>query len=180
VKLDLRIAAGLGAVALAGYALFILVRPPDAVEEVASAWGGDDGEAEDGPTDERADAEAERRRLAAAARGGPAEDSDLPVDELEVPPPALVDAPGAEVTPASARAGFDYSMRRVEKIAARKRRLKPEQWEALYREANDAYAALAIVLDGKDETQMRELEDAHRRLRDGLAAVRVRGKKFGP
>lgn len=175
MKLDLRIAAGLGAVALAGYALFLLVRPPDAVEEIATAWGG-----EGAPIDERAEAEDERRRFAADARRGPIADAELPVDDFEVPPPPLVDAPGAEVTPASARVGFDYSMRRVEKIGARKRRLKPEQWEALYREANDAYAALAISLDGKDDTQMRELEDAHRRLKEGLAAVRVRGNKFGP
>lgn len=175
MKLDLRIAAGLGAVALAGYALYLLVRPPDSVEEVAAAWSD-----EDAPVDERIDAEDERRRLASAARGRIEGDPDLPIDDLDVPPPPLLDAPGAEVTPVSARAGFDYSMRRVEKIAARKRRLKPEQWDALYREANDAYAALATVLDGKDDAQMRELEEAHRRLKEGLASVRVRGRKFGP
>lgn len=174
MKLDLRIGAGLGAIALAGYALYLLVRPPEVVQDVAATWTEEAAE----PTDQRAEAEQERRRLAAAARGGAASGAEVPVDELEVPPPAVFDAPGAEVTPESARLGFDYSMRRVEKIAARKRRLKPEQWQALYREANDAYAALAITLDANDEAQLRELEDAHRRLKAGLAAVRVRGRKM--
>ena len=173
MKLDIRIAAALGAVVLAGYALYLLMQPPGGVDEAGSAWG-----AEGSPADERAEAEQERRRVAAAARGAFAQDAQLPVDDFEVPPPPAAGTPGAEITAESARAGFDYSMRRVETIGARKRRLKPEQWEALYREANDAYAALAITLDAKDEAQLRELEDAHRRLKEALATVRVRGRKF--
>lgn len=174
MKLDIRIAAGLGAVILASYALYVLVSPPPAaIEEAASAWAD-----EDAPADERAHAEEERRRLAAIARGNASRAADLPVDEFEVPPPPVSDTPGGAITATSARVGFDYSMRRVEKIGARKRRLKPEQWEALYREANDAYAALATTLDAKDPAQLTELEEAHRRLKEGLAAVRVRGRKF--
>lgn len=178
MKLDLRLVTGAGAVLLAGYALYLLVRPPPAVEEAQRAWASADGE----PVDARLEAQEERQRLAVVARGGldRAGEAELPVDDLDVAPPSGMAVPGGEVTPESARAGFDYAMRRVEKLGSRRRRLRRAQWDAIYREANDAYAALAIALDASDEAELRELEAAHVRLKEGLRAVRVRGDKFAP
>ena len=133
------------------------------------------------PMDARAVRERQRQRYAAAARGlDPRQLGQLPADADEVEPPPLLGGPAGEVTPENARAGFDYAMRRVERLADRRRRLSVEQWNVLYREANDAYAALSMVLDAQEDSERQELEDAHKRLKDGLKRVRVRGKKFQP
>ncbi len=167
---------GLAAVGIAGYALMLLLSGSDAVEEAEEAYLGADGK----PVDARTQMQRQRERYAAAARGLDARHSDLPEDADEVEPPPLVDAPGSEPTPQTARAGFDYSMRRVERLADRRRRLSVEQWQTLYREANDAYAALSIVLDANDAGQLQELEAAHKRLQEGLSRIRVLGHKFQP
>jgi hypothetical protein len=174
------ILAAAAAVALAGYAALLVCSPDDVLEEASDAYTPEDGKA----VDARRVAQQDRDRFVAAARGFDprmvAGAGRLPADADEVPPPPLLEGPGSAVTPAGARAGFDYAMRRVEKLVERRRRLSTEQWQVLYREANDAYAALSIVLDARDERELAELERAHKRLKEGLAQVRVRGKKFGP
>jgi hypothetical protein len=73
---------------------------------------------------------------------------------------------------------FDSVMDEIERMADRPRRLRQREWQQVYRAANDAFTALSMHLDAKDRTQAKELEEAHRRLRKGLANLRVRGKKF--
>jgi hypothetical protein len=173
--------AGLAAVLLAGYAVTLLSDPGDVVDEADEARRvGPDGES----LDPREAAQRERERFAAAGRAFDRRTFEargrLPDDADEVAPPDLVDAPGAEPTLEGARAGFDYAMRRVEKIAERRRRLSSDQWQVLYREANDAYAALSTLLDAEDPRQRAELEEAHVRLKAGLGEVKVWGDKFRP
>jgi hypothetical protein len=78
----------------------------------------------------------------------------------------------------STRKVFDAVMDEVEIMAAKPRRLRQKEWHEVYRAANDSFVALSMHLDGKDSEQAKELEEAHRRLVQGLANVRVRGKKF--
>ena len=56
-------------------------------------------------------------------------------------------------------------------------RLDREQWEDLYRSANDAFSALSMHLDAKDPAERDELEQAYARLLEGLDRVKVRGNK---
>jgi hypothetical protein len=168
--------AVVAALGLAGYAAWTVLDTEVTDEAVSDVLVDADGE----PLDDREIAERERRRFAAAARTFDPRnvDSALPSEADEVEPP--VEDGSATITPSNARIGFDYAMRRVEKLADTRKRLEPEQWQALYREANDAYAALSIVLDAEHDAERTELEEAHRRLQEGLRRVRVRGKKFGP
>ena len=171
--------AGVAAVGIAGYALTMLLSGGDVVDEAEEAYLGADGQ----PVDARTQAQRQRERFAAAARGLDPRTRGhgaLPDDADDVEPPPLVGEPGTPPTPQSARAGFDYAMRRVERLVERRRRLSVEQWQVLYREANDAYAALSIVLDASEPGQLQELETAHKRLQEGLAQVRVLGHKFQP
>lgn len=137
------------------------------------------------PLDEREQADRRRQRLAAVARGvrhaSPDDEQSDNSDEAllaesEVAPPDS-DMAGP-LTFDDAQAGFDYAMRRVERVAKRRRRIKTDQWERLYRQANDAFSAYSMQLDPNDVDQLAVLEDAHRRLKQGLKRVRVRGKKF--
>jgi hypothetical protein len=73
---------------------------------------------------------------------------------------------------------FDAVMDRVEVMADRPRRMRQKEWRQVYRAANDSFTALSMHLDAKDSDQAKELEEAHRRLQQGLANLRVRGKKF--
>jgi hypothetical protein len=73
---------------------------------------------------------------------------------------------------------FDAVMDEVERMAERPRPLRQRQWQEVYRGANDSFTALSMHLDARDREQAKELEEAHRRLRQGLANLRVRGKKF--
>jgi hypothetical protein len=73
---------------------------------------------------------------------------------------------------------FDAVMDEIERMAEQPRRLRQREWHEVYRAANDAFTALSMHLDAKDRDQAKELEEAHQRLRQGLASVRVRGKKF--
>jgi hypothetical protein len=82
------------------------------------------------------------------------------------------------VDPTNAREGFSYAMTRVEALAESRRRVSQDEWDTLYREANDAFAALSIVIDPHDDLQVAELEMAHKRLRQGLRKVRVDGQKL--
>jgi len=165
-----------GAVVLAVYAGWTLVEAGEEYETMArDAYIDADGR----PVDARAEALERRRRLAAAARGVSVGDRRRQADPLLADDD--VKAPKLELgalTQDDAEAGFDYAMRRVEKIADDRRRLKQPEWEELYREANDAFSAYSMYIDVSDADQALLLEEAHRRLKKGLRRVRVRGKKL--
>jgi hypothetical protein len=134
--------------------------------------------------DEREQRDEERRRRLAGARGlAPSSDEEAVIEaelaELDDPTFDAEGLSGTEITPASAEAGFDYAMRRVARAGKRKKRLRPETWDRLYRQANDAFTALSMTLDARDPDELARLEAAHAKLREGLARVRVRGDKFG-
>ena len=85
--------------------------------------------------------------------------------------------PGGPVDAESAARGFEVAMTKVERTANRRTKLEREEWDELYRTANDAFAALSTQLDATDPAQLQELEEAHARLVEGLRRVRVRGNK---
>jgi hypothetical protein len=128
----------------------------------------------DGEIMDEQDAEAARRReLAARARNI----SDRSLDPLVAPA-----GPGewgdGRIDRASATANFDEVMGTVESFARSRERIHKEEWDALYRSANDSFAALSTQLDANDPGDRETLETAHKRLQNGLRRVRVRGKKF--
>ena len=77
----------------------------------------------------------------------------------------------------SASRGFDVIMKKVERVASSRTKLEREEWDDLYRNANDAFSALSMHLDATDPAERTELEEAHARLLEGLRRVRVRGNK---
>lgn len=165
----------LGAVALAVYAGWTLLEMGEYDALAEEAYLGADGEA----VDAREEAVERRERLAALARGAtrpPVASLDDDDDEGDAIDPPAVD-PSGPVGKDEAEVGFDYAMRRVEKTAGKRKRLKLTAWEALYREANDAFSAYSMHLDASDPDQLTLLEDARRRLIAGLGRVRVRGGK---
>lgn len=171
---------GLAAVALALYAASKVVAVNEPYDAMArDAYRDDDDQA----VDAREQAQQARQRFADAARGvvrasAERREADPLMAENEVAAPVI--AFTGPVSASDAEAGFDYAMRRVERIAKTRRRLGVDQWHELYREANDAFSAYSVHLDAHDVDQLAMLEDAHRRLKKGLKRVRVRGKKFGP
>jgi L-arabinose isomerase len=171
----------LAAIALVVYAGVLLLADPEADEVVEDAIA--DGRAHhDG---EREAIESSRERLRRAARGL-AMSPEARVDgrdDRDGPNARSVDASAVpygsgEVDPTNAREGFSYAMSRVEEIAESRRRLSQDEWDALYREANDAFSALSMVIDPHDDLQLAELETAHKRLQLGLRKVRVDGQKL--
>lgn len=128
---------------------------------------GVDGE----PLDEREIAARERREMQARARNMPLHDAELE------------DARDAKygdgtITRSEAEAGFEDAMTEVETFAKSRERIHREEWDTLYRNANDAFAVLSNHLDANDPGDRETLESAHRRLQESLRRVRVRGKKF--
>jgi hypothetical protein len=167
-------------IALVGYAAMLLLCTPEADEAGEEAIVA--GEASE---DEREELERSRERLRRTARGlalspegrPAADDPDEEAPPLREPASTVPYGSG-EIDDQTARDGFDYAMTRVEDIVKSRRRLPQDEWDALYRETNDAFAALSMVLDAHDETQAAELEAAHERLEQGLRKVRVRGRKL--
>lgn len=128
----------------------------------------------DGELLDEQDAESQRRReLAARARNI----SDRTHDPLVAPA-----GPGewgdGRIDRATASASFDEIMGTVESFARSRERIHKEEWDALYRSANDSFAVLSTQLDANDPGDRETLETAHKRLQEGLRRVRVRGKKF--
>lgn len=168
------------AVGLALYAGWTLLDVGGEYDEMAEdAYLDADGNAS---IDVREEAEQRRERMAAVARGaaramdGTMRPADPLLAENEVEPPNL--DPAGPLTASDVEAGFDYAMRRVERIARTRRKLEQDEWTELYREANDAYAAYSMHLDATEPGDLAKLEDAHKRLKAGLKRVRVRGRKF--
>lgn len=82
---------------------------------------------------------------------------------------------GEPLTPGDVHEGFEYVITNLEAVADSGKRLSRKEWRASYRAANDAFAAYSIHADGQ------ELEEAHRRLKETLARIRVRGgRTFDP
>lgn len=173
----------LAAVALVGTVGFQLLADPEANEVVEDAIA--DGRAPGGEEEHEALARSrdhlrrKARRLALSPEGRSRGSDDDP-GVRSVDPAGIASAyyGSGEVDPTNAREGFTYAMDRVDEIAESRRRLSQEEWDALYREANDAFAALSSVIDGNDDSQLAELEAAHKRLRQGLRKVRVHGRKL--
>lgn len=170
---SLRIVASACAVALAAYALAVLLAGPI-----------DDGRGEDGlvrvppasDTQVRADARDRLRdymRAVEQPRGVGLPGDDL-VDDDDAIPVLGPEGVGEQ----DARQGFEHIMKRVEALGSKRRRLTQDEWRQTYRAANDAFAALSMHLDAHDSNQAAELEDAYHRLKTGLDGVRVRGDKF--
>lgn len=59
-------------------------------------------------------------------------------------------------------------------------RIAQEEWTEVYRVANDAFTALSIHLDAHNDSELKELEKAHKRLVRRLAALDVEGGKHRP
>lgn len=170
-----------GTLSLVGYAMVLMFGEPEADEAVEDVIA--DAQSEE----EVVEAEVLRRRerVAQVARGitragGPDGEARPVEDDLapEVPAPTVPYGSG-ELDSESARSSFDYAMNRVESVGRSRKWLMPEDWEKLYREANDSFTALSIVLDPSDESDSAELELAYVRLKKGLKRVRVRGRKLG-
>lgn len=168
------------ALALVGYAGSLLLANPEADDVVEAAIA--DGQA----GEEQRDAiEASRERLRRTARRlamspeGRLDDGGSPPDDRAGDGSASsVPYGSGEVDPINAREGFSYAMSRVDEIVESRRRVSQAEWDALYRETNDAFAALSMVVDPRDDLQVAELEAAHKRLRQGLRKVRVDGRKL--
>lgn len=128
---------------------------------------GPDGE----PLDEREAAEEERREMQARARNISPHDRELQDASTEKYGNGSIDR-------ATAEAGFEDAMTEVETFAKSRERVHREEWDTMYRTANDAFAVLSMHLDAKEPGDREALESAHRRLQEGLRRVRVRGKKF--
>jgi hypothetical protein len=165
-----RIVVSVGAVGLAAYAVSVLLADPPYDEPVAQLE----------PTiEDRMRADARDRFLQYARAVEQPSGSSLPGDDLvddDGPPLEL----GLEsVGEGDARQGFEHIMKRVEALGSKRRRLTHDEWRQTYRAANDAFSALSIHLDARDDNQRAELEDAYARLKTGLERVRVKGDKFG-
>ncbi|MEM9454344.1 MAG: hypothetical protein AAGF11_09205 [Myxococcota bacterium] len=168
-------------VALVGYAAWLLLVDTDADDVVDSAIA--DAKDPDVRSIDRWAQERRRevdRRLALSPAS-----SEEPVASEPPPESAAVSMPegtapygSGEIDAPTARQGFEHAMDRVDAVIDARRRISQDQWHVLYRETNDAFSALSIVLDASDEEQLAELEAAHQRLLKRLRRVRVRGRKF--
>lgn len=163
-------------VGLVVYAAVLLFGDPNADDVVEDAIAeGELGE------DEQKRAEQARERMRMVGRGlamSPDGNASMPEVVSSEAPITTVPYGSGEIDETTARDGFEYAMGKVGTVIKSRRRLSMEEWDALYRETNDAFSALSIVLDGNDEAQMAELELAHKRLKLALKRVKVRGRKL--
>lgn len=163
--------AGVLTLALVGGAAWVLVDPDRATEMVETALPGPAATA---PTDDDPEAERAARRNAARNLAG------MQRRDAEPTPADPTDAEygDGKIDRVSATVGFEHAMGEVESIGRAKTRLEREEWDELYRTANDAFAAYSMHLDANDPADRDELDRAHERLQRGLRRVRVRGRKF--
>jgi hypothetical protein len=161
----LLVGAALGLV-LAGLSVWMVLDSDDVAEAVA----GPDAAPIDPHEDARRDRD-ERRNSARNLGNMSRRDDD------EANPGAGAGDPGGAVGADDARAGFELAMKKVERAGDRGKKLDKDEWDDLYRTANDAFSALSMHLDAKDPADAQALEEAHERLVSGLDRVRVRGNK---
>lgn len=170
----LRLLGTVAALSLVAYAAYLLLADPSADDVVEKAIA--DGREGD---DQREAIERSRERLRRTARGyavSPEGRPDDPSRRGELA--SAVPYGSGEIDAQSARQGFSYAMDRVDEIVKSRRRLSQEEWDQLYRESNDAFAALSMMVNARDDHEMAELEAAHKRLKRGLGKVRVHGQKL--
>lgn len=167
-RLSLAIAGG--AVALLVGGVWYWVADPGLHEHADDLARNQDGEL----LDEQDAADQRRRELQARARNL----SDRSGDPLVRPAGGIGDYGDGRIDRAAAAASFDEVMGTIESFATSRERIHKEEWDALYRSANDSFAALSTQLDAHDPGDRETLETAHKRLQEGLRRVRVRGKKF--
>ncbi|MCH9688019.1 MAG: hypothetical protein K0V04_41700 [Deltaproteobacteria bacterium] len=171
---------GLAATAgLVGYAGWLLLFDPDADDIVDDAIADANVE-----TTKREEQEAHRAALQRVARGMALSPDGVrsepePIIEDEPEPAVTVPYGSGELDLQTVRSGFTYAMDRVDAVIKSRKRLDQQEWSRLYRETNDSFSALSIMLDATDEEQAAELEAAHKQLKKKLHRVRVRGAKFG-
>jgi hypothetical protein len=174
MKLPHRLILGIAALALAGAAAWTMLDRPSAAEIAEAVVLGPDGD----PIDPASDAAREREERRANSRNlGSMQRRDQDAAAGRAPEAGNAGDPGGLVDAASAARGFEIIMTKVERTADRRTKLDREEWDDLYRNANDAFAALSVHVDATDPAQMAELEQAHARLLEGLRRVRVRGNK---
>lgn len=168
------------ALALVGYAGVLLLADPEAddVVEAAIADGRAGEEQRDALEASRERLRRTARRLAMSPEGRLDGDGGSDPEARSDGSASVVPYGSGEVDSSNAREGFSYAMSRVDEIVESRRRLSQDEWDALYRETNDAFTALSMVVDPRDDLQMAELEAAHVRLRTGLRKVRVAGQKL--
>ena len=178
---------GLGAAAAVGGVLWWSQPHGDGSEPSGPLVLDEDG----APIDERSEHQRRRGELQAQARNMSFADRDAHGDEDEASAGVSTlrreagadgDAPlgDGSIDRQTAEAGFDHIMGVLEETAEDRERLAKSDWRELYRAANDAFSALSMHLDAEDPADLERLEQAHRRLQDGLRRVRVRGRKFAP
>jgi hypothetical protein len=166
-----RIVVSVAAVGLAAYAMSVLLADPPHDEPVAVRHE---------PTiEDRMRADARDRFLQYARAVEQPRGSSLPGDDLVDDDGPPLELGGEDVGEGEARQGFEHIMKRVDALGSKRRRLTRDEWQQTYRAANDAFSALSIHLDARDDNQRAELEDAYARLKTGLERVRVKGDKFG-
>lgn len=175
---------GLGAAAAVGGVLWWSQPQGDGSEPVGPLVLDDDG----APIDERTEHRRRRTELQAQARnmsfgardGDDDDDHDVSTLRREAGADEAAQLGDGSIDRQSAEAGFDHIMGVLEDTAEDRERLAKSDWRELYRAANDAFSALSMHLDAEDPGDLERLEQAHRRLQDGLRRVRVRGRKFAP
>jgi hypothetical protein len=161
------LAAGVLAIGLVGVATWSLVRDRG---DVMDTLVGPDGD----PIDPLDDAARERDERGAIARNlGNMREREQDAANRSISDPDAASPVDRE----SASRGFDVIMKKVERVASSRTKLEREEWDELYRNANDAFSALSMHLDATDPAERTELEEAHARLLEGLRRVRVRGNK---
>ncbi len=151
----------------AGAGLWWWIADPGMHEVVDELPLDDDGR----PSDAREAASRERREMQARARN---------LTQRDASPRQSAEAAygSGQIDRDAATVGFDSVMTEVEAFAKSRERIHRDEWDTLYRSANDAFAILSVHLDAAEPGDRETLEEAHRRLQDGLRRVRVRGKKF--
>ena len=152
---------------ITAFAVSLLMGDEEEVEVEVDAQGR--------PLSDRQVAERDRAEMVAIARGEAA-GYGMMIRAFEGAGPDFYGSGAVEVD--DARKVFSAVMDEVDRLAERPRRLRQKEWREVYRAANDSFTALSIHLDAKNREEAKELEAAHKRLRQGLANLRVRGNKF--
>jgi hypothetical protein len=164
----LRSIAVVSLVGLTAYAGYLIVRTDPAVELTgAEVLETPRSAIPTAPDPESSD----RARWLLSRRPSVLDDPSEPVANES--PPLPVHAGTVE----QAQQGFDYVMGRIDELATRRRKLTAAEWDEVYRASNDAFAALSMHLDARDDGQREALDAAYRRLKNNLGRLRVRGKR---
>lgn len=162
-----RATIGLGALALALVVIVVVTRGPNAELARAPDPGHERAPTAEGP----------------AARRSSVSPGDKLGDALQhvISPPR---EPQLRLPPAQARseaeASFEHIMKTLEELADAGQRVPTARRDELYRNTNDAFAALSAALDPNDAADMQALEDANIRMKAMLHELGVRVPRRPP